>query len=435
MVRAPFLRDRLAGGERQGELSLSHGVALYVGAVLGTGLLALPALTVRAAGPAALVAWGALVIVAIPVAATFAALAARYPDAGGPATYARRAFGSKVAGVVGWWFYFGALAGMPAASSFGATYVTAMTGGGTTVTAGISILLVAVIFLVNAMGVTFSARLQLLFASILALLLVTAIIVSVPAADLARLEPFAPHGVGGILVAVSSLVWSFVGWETVSHLAGEFRSPGRDLPRATAFSLAIIGTLYLAVACVTVLSLDRGTSSHSNAPIALLLGNALGTSAKMCAAVVAIVVTLGVLNAFVASMSKLGAALGRDGALPRWLAVGSGAGEVPLRSMAVVALGTAGSFVPAVRNGMEIQPQLLAENACLISVYVVAMFAGVRLLPAKSRSWLLAVLALVLTGAVWAFAGWYLLFPLALALGSLSYQRAANGAHRLFDRR
>src|SRR5687767_7375494 len=40
-----------------GSLSLSQGIALYVGAVLGTGVIALPALAARAAGPASLLAW------------------------------------------------------------------------------------------------------------------------------------------------------------------------------------------------------------------------------------------------------------------------------------------------------------------------------------------------------------------------------------------
>jgi amino acid efflux transporter len=85
-----------------GRLSAVHGVALYVGAVLGTGVIALPALAARAAGPASLLAWLGLVLASIPLAATFAALGARYPDAGGVSTYARQAFGPRAAAAVGW---------------------------------------------------------------------------------------------------------------------------------------------------------------------------------------------------------------------------------------------------------------------------------------------------------------------------------------------
>src|SRR5690349_4150064 len=72
-----------------GTLTVLQGAALYVGAVLGTGVIALPALAADIAGPASLLAWLALVLLSAPLAATFAALGARYPDAGGVATYVR----------------------------------------------------------------------------------------------------------------------------------------------------------------------------------------------------------------------------------------------------------------------------------------------------------------------------------------------------------
>lgn len=52
-------------------------------------------------------------MLSIPLAATFAALGARYPDAGGVSTYVRKAFGPKAAAVVGWCFYFAVPAGAP----------------------------------------------------------------------------------------------------------------------------------------------------------------------------------------------------------------------------------------------------------------------------------------------------------------------------------
>jgi amino acid efflux transporter len=82
-------------------LSVSQGAAVSVGAVLGTGVISLPALGAQVAGPASLVAWLALVLLSVPLAMTFAALGARYPDAGGVSTYLRRAFGDRSAGLSG----------------------------------------------------------------------------------------------------------------------------------------------------------------------------------------------------------------------------------------------------------------------------------------------------------------------------------------------
>ena len=77
-----------------GQLDVPQGAALTIGAVLGTGVISLPALAVGAAGPASLLAWAALLLLSVPLATTFAALGARYPDGGGVSTYARQAFGA-----------------------------------------------------------------------------------------------------------------------------------------------------------------------------------------------------------------------------------------------------------------------------------------------------------------------------------------------------
>src|SRR3954454_8754426 len=77
-----------------GHLDVPQGAAMTIGAVLGTGVISLPALAVAAAGPASLLAWAALLLLSIPLALTFAALGARYPDGGGVSTYARKAFGA-----------------------------------------------------------------------------------------------------------------------------------------------------------------------------------------------------------------------------------------------------------------------------------------------------------------------------------------------------
>src|SRR6476646_7476561 len=97
-------------------LTVASGAAVSVGAVLGTGVISLPALGAQVAGPASLVAWVALVLLSVPLATTFAALGARYPDAGGVSTYVRRAFGDRAATTVGYTFYFAVPVGAPAAA-------------------------------------------------------------------------------------------------------------------------------------------------------------------------------------------------------------------------------------------------------------------------------------------------------------------------------
>src|SRR5437773_1171994 len=87
-------------------VSLPQAVALYIGGIFGTGLLVLPAQAAETAGPASLIAWAALIGISFPMSLTFAALARAYPEAGGPAAYAERAFGPIAGAITGWLFFF-----------------------------------------------------------------------------------------------------------------------------------------------------------------------------------------------------------------------------------------------------------------------------------------------------------------------------------------
>ena len=100
-------------------LSTRTATALYVGAVLGPGVLILPALAAEAAGPASVLAWVGLLALSAPLAIAFAALGVRHPEAGGTAAYAREAFGARAAGVTGWWFLAGVVIGAPAVALIG----------------------------------------------------------------------------------------------------------------------------------------------------------------------------------------------------------------------------------------------------------------------------------------------------------------------------
>jgi amino acid efflux transporter len=65
------------------QLNTTRGTALYVGAILGPGLLLLPGLAAAQAGPASILAWVALLALSGLFATVFAALGRRLPSAGG----------------------------------------------------------------------------------------------------------------------------------------------------------------------------------------------------------------------------------------------------------------------------------------------------------------------------------------------------------------
>ncbi|MDZ5622318.1 amino acid permease [Nocardioides sp. HM23] len=401
-----------------GSLSVLQGTALTLAAVLGTGVISLPALAIDAAGPASLVAWAALLLISVPLAATFAALGARHPDGGGVSTYARLAFGERAATMVGWGFFLAIPIGAPVAAGFAASYVADAVGGGRTTEVVVTAAVIVVVAVMNWMGIQVSARVQLGIAAVIATLLLVAIVVSLPRVDVDNLTPFLTHGWSGVGAAAALLVWAFAGWEIVSSLSGEYRHPRRDIGRATATTLAVVTVLYLGIAFVTVAVLG---GAAGRAPLADLLAGAFGDWARPLTTGIAVLLTVGAINAYFAGASRLGASLAITGAAPRWLGSDIGDGRrTPRHALAFVAgLGLVVTVGEAVL-GQPTDATLLVTTGTFALVYVVGTAAAVRLLPggwprvAAIVSFVASVGLVVLTGPA-------VLLPIATGLAGLCW--------------
>src|SRR5207245_5861966 len=83
-------------------MTMRYAVALYMSAVLGSGVLVLPGLAAQIAGPASLIALVGLSIASYPLAHTFASVSARRPESRGVDAFVRERFGLDLADGVGW---------------------------------------------------------------------------------------------------------------------------------------------------------------------------------------------------------------------------------------------------------------------------------------------------------------------------------------------
>jgi len=407
-----------------GTLSVPQGAALTLGAVLGTGVLTLPGLAADVAGPASLVAWLALVLLSVPLATTFAALGSRLPDGGGISTYARHAFGDRASTVIGWCFYFAIPLGAPPAAGFAGAYVADAVGGGRNTQLVTCAVLIAIVAAMNFVGIRVSGSVQLVIAGCLAVLLALATLVSLPHADLDNLTPFAPFGWGAVGSAAALLVWAFAGWEAVSSLSGDYRNPRRDIPRATVVAVLLIGVLYLGVAFATVAVLG----DHAGpAPLSDLLVLGFGPAARPLTTLMAVLLSLGAMNAYFAGSARLGAALGRDGSLPEWFAQGSAAGSVPRRSLVAVTALSLGTLLVIGLTDLPLESTLLLTTGAFTLVYVVGTAAAIRLLPRSTWVWRCAVVSNVSTLALLWMTGVHLAAALVIAAAALAWSFRRRG--------
>jgi amino acid efflux transporter len=417
-MRAAIVSD---SRPRRGTLGVWRGAALYVGSLIGPGVLLIPALAVQAAGPASVIGWAFLLVLSAPLAFTFAALGVRLPVSGGVAAYVQEGFGAAAGAATGGWFLTAVLIGAPAVSLIGGYYVADLTGSGTTVAAGVGLAIFVVVLGANALGLQLSSRLQFVLAAILTLVIAVAVAVALPTHATRNWTPFAPHGWWAVGTAANILVWLFIGWEAVAQLAGEFERPAAQLPHAMLIAFSIVTVLYVGLAVATV-GVTAGSSSK--VPLADLVAVGFGSWGRDATAVLAVALTMGTMNVYLGGASKLAASLAGSGSLPSWLA-GDAHRSIPRRPLLVVALVGLPVLVALVAGLGSAAELVRATSACFIVVYVAATASAARILQGKARA--AAVVSGVLTVVVALFSGWYLLVP-AVSWACFALIRARTAA-------
>jgi amino acid efflux transporter len=394
-------------------------VALYTGALLGPGVLVLPSIAAAHAGPASLLAWAALIVLSIPIAATFTALAVRYPG-GGIAATAARAFGPDARTIVGWWFYAAVPLAAAAAALLGGQYIATALGTGHRTALAVTAVIVTLVIAANTAGIRLSGRVQVAVIVVLLTLLTVSLAAAARHVQGGHFAPFNPDGVAAVAKATAVLFVGVAGWEACATLTDAVDRPRCTLPRVAAATLAVIGVIYLGLAAVTIGILGRA-AAETGVPLVAVIHAGLGPAAAPVVVAVALLLTVGAANTYLAGAARSGAALAAAGDLPTWLAH-QHAG-VARRSLAVQAAATIAITAAALHWHIAPGQLIRLVTVLLAAVALAGMTAAVLLLP---NGWhtLAAVTGTAVTAAVVGSAGPNLLIPATIAGAALAWRAA-----------
>ncbi len=386
---------------------------MAVGSVLGSGILVLPAVTAQQAGPASLISWVFMSLLAIPLAFTLGRLATRVPSAGGIAAYARQAFGPVAGSMVGWLFLGTVPIGVPIIALVGANYVGVVFHLTNWAMTGIAGTILCTSLFLNIRGIELSATVQVLIVCLIAALLIAAVAAASPKVDANSFHPFLPNGWVPVGSAAVAIFWCFVGWEMVAHLAEEFKNPKRDVFISLSIAPILVGILYVGIAFVTV-----GTKAYGAdvgiAPLSILVGIGFGRIGTDFTAFLALLVTFGGLHMNIAGFSRMVYAQARVGDFPKRFAYLHPVYKTPV--IALYGLATAFTAVLLI-NGL-FHPNLGAliqwPSVVFLALYMVAMCSAIKLLPTGDLGWWMALVAFIVCIILYPFTGWACLYPLAL---------------------
>ncbi len=306
----------------QRPLGFWSATALVVGSMIGSGTFLLPA-TLAPYGAATLVGWAITLCGALLLAVTFARLARRWPQTGGPYVFARNAFGELPGFVVAWSYWISMWCAIAAiavafAGSIGAIFPSLTATPVRAAGCGLAALWLCAG--VNLAGLREAGRLQLLTTVLKVVPLLLFGLVALWFVDARHYVPFNPSGesLGSVAAATVALtLWAMIGLEAATVPAGSVDDAPRTVARATVAGTAIAG-IATVLACTTVLGLlPADVLARSSAPMADAAAALWGPAAGVLLAVVMAVSCVGALNGWTLLAAQLPLAAARDGVLPR----------------------------------------------------------------------------------------------------------------------
>lgn len=345
-------------------LSVSDGVAVLIGVVIGMGIFGLPPLVAQASDSSVtyIGLWLGGGLIMLLGALCYAELGAAWPHSGGEYHFLRRAWGPSVALLFAWArcsvIQTGSIAVVAFIYGEYAQRVVPLGAYGEAVHAALSVIALTAL---NILGTDSSKRVQVVFSTltVLALLAVAGTGLAVGGNEVAAVAdvstaaataPAAALGMGMIFVLLA-----YGGWNEAAYVSGELRKPARNMPRVLIIGTVIVTAVYLLVNLVYLNTFGLQGLRDATAVGAELVDIAFGPLSAIVLSLVICVAALSTINATILTGARVYYALGRDQPLMSALAAWDERGSTPIRALVlqgVVALVLI-AFGASSRNGIE----------------------------------------------------------------------------------
>lgn len=352
------------------ETGLVRSIGLFqltmmgVGCTIGTGIFFVLTTQVPKAGPAIIFSFILAAIVAGLTALCYAELASAVPVSGSSYSYAYATLGECVAMViaacllleygvsaaavsVGWSEYLNKLLENVVGWRLPEVVSASPASGGLVNLPAIVLVILCTLLLIR--GSSESATANAVMVVIKIGILVMFVVVGAFGWNSNNLADFAPFGAAGVWAATGGIFFSFIGLDAVSTAGEEVKDPTRTMPRAIVLALAIVTTLYVAVAIIAVAAQPWQEFEGQEAGLAQILQNVTGHAwPGTVLAAGAVISIFSVTLVTLYGQTRILFTMGMDGIIPSLFRRVNPRTQTPIVNTIVVAVavGLLAGFVP-----------------------------------------------------------------------------------------
>lgn len=303
------------------KLGFWSALAIAVGTTVGSGIFVSSGDVAKAAGTPSIsiLAWIIGGIIAIPQVMVLAELSTAYPENGSGYVYLNKAGWRPLAFLYGWATFW---ALDPPSISIMALAVVSYLASFFPFFSGIAgkLLGVAIILVITSIhyrSVKEGGLFQVIITAVKIIPFIIVIVLGFMYMNMGNFS-YTPHGETvktSLIGGVSATTWAYTGMAAICFMAGEFKNPGKTLPRALISSVFIVLILYTLLAvCVTgLMPFNKLMDSSAAVSDAVKYIPGLSHIASSFVAITAIIVILGSLSSCIMFQPRLEYAMAKDG--------------------------------------------------------------------------------------------------------------------------
>lgn len=295
---------------------------VVIGGIIGSGVFINPYIVARHLDTPLLVlgAWAAGGVIALAGAFSYAELGAVFSKAGGQYVYLRDGLHPLAGFLYGWALLLVIESGAIAAVAITfATYALHVFGGPDGARVPLAIASLIVLSIVNYVGVKPGSRVLNVFV----VLKVAALAILVGAGAFAASHPewftagrATTASAGSTAIAFGAalvpILFTYGGWQTVTYIGEEIKSPNRNLPLAIIAGTIAVVAIYMTVNIVYLRALGLEGLAHTTAPAADAARRMFGPSGDLFVSAAIAISTFGFLDLSILAPTRVYYAMAAD---------------------------------------------------------------------------------------------------------------------------
>jgi basic amino acid/polyamine antiporter, APA family len=304
------------------ELTLTDGISIVVGCVIGSGIFLVPNSIAKQLPAFSYVAllWIAGGLLTLCGALALGELGAAFPHAGGLYVYLREAYGRPIAFLYGWGLltliHSGTIATLGVAFRIYVSQIADLTSLQEKLA---GVLCIVVLAALNLIGLQAGKHVQNVFtlAKVGGLALLIGILFARGHVHQLRISfwpmPNDEFHIARFGTALIAVLWAYEGWHVVSFTASEFRRPRHDLPLGLFYGTAIVGSIYLLANVGYYSVLNPAQIERTQRVAATAVTAAAGSMATLFITALIIVSIVGAMNGMILTGPRVYYAMAKEG--------------------------------------------------------------------------------------------------------------------------